>query len=858
MSLPHYEPFYLPTLDALRTEIARLGLDLPLDEDLSLLGAPLPGLPLAIPNRFCAQPVTGLDAAPDGSPGPLTRRRYLRTARGGFGLVWVESTAAGPSAPPGVLRLDKETRPAFADLVTRMREAARTEWGRHVTIILQLAPSLPGPLRVHRTPGDDENAPLASDQQITQCAAQLVQAAALAAEAGFDGVDVQASRHALPGAVLGAFTREGPYGGTFENRSRLLLDVLSGIRSAAPGLHLAVRLSACHAVRMPFGFGVHASDYRRPDWTEPARLARLLRKAGVTLLNVTTAGPNLRGPAGRRAFLPFSDHHPADEHPLTALARRLDAARSLRAAAPGLAVVASGFAWLRHHLPQAAAGGLASNTMDIVGMGRGALACPDAPARILARGRLDQQSACMACFACDAMLAAGGPVGCLIRDPESYAAPWQSRQRLDPARLKAEARRCHLCEAAPCVPASRTGADIPAFIKAFRDGDPLRACEIIRKSDVLPEMTSRLSPGSRHAEGACVENALSGAPIPIRDLQYAVARRARRDGATALRLPPRPAATRIAVVGAGPAGLAAAIRLLEHGHRVDLHERSDTLGGTPELLIPASRYPSAKPEIDALLRPALEAGRLLLHHRHTLGENLDLDTLCASSDAVLLAPGLWHERSLGRAPGVVDALSFLESAKRRTLSSVPPRVAVLAGGDCAMDAARTAESLGASEIFIVFGGPRSAMHWHLAEEWFAQPGHHALMHCQPLGYDPDQNRNLPRLRLRHLLLHTESTLPAGLVVEAMGLEPPPSLKHALRPLAFNHHGLLATVHGSRTTRPRVHAAGALVNGGASVARCVADGLAAAEDIHQSLSSSPSPASVRPSAPNSGQQENSSP
>ncbi len=104
MTLPHYEPFYLRTLDELRSEIDRLGVDIPLSDEISCLAEAVPEMPIA--NRFCAQPITGLDALADGSPGPLTRRRYRRLAEGGFGLIWVESTILGDFAPSGRLRLD--------------------------------------------------------------------------------------------------------------------------------------------------------------------------------------------------------------------------------------------------------------------------------------------------------------------------------------------------------------------------------------------------------------------------------------------------------------------------------------------------------------------------------------------------------------------------------------------------------------------------------------------------------------------------------------------------------------------------------------------------------------------------------
>ena len=606
------------------------------------------------------------------------------------------------------------------------------------------------------------------------------------------------------------------------------------IRAGHPDLLVATRLEAYDAAGPPHGFGTDGSDYRRVDLGEPVRLVAQLQADGLDLLNVTCASPRLGGPAPERKRRPWSDHDLPDEHPLQVLERQLHVAGALRAAAPGLPVVGSGFSWLRGFVPQVASGAVHGGMIDLVGLGRGALACPDAPRRIMHGGGLHAGDTCMVCFACDDMRERGGPVGCPIRDPESYGVePAPVRQR-EPDGLLAEAGRCHLCEAAPCVAASRTGTDIPAMIGAWRRGDGSAAYEILRRSDVLPEMTAELTPGWLHSEGACVERALSGTPVPIQDLQHAIAWQARDRGETGVRLPEEASGRVVAVVGGGPAGIAGCVRLLELGHEIDLYEATGSLGGTPGRVIPASRFRSPQDEIDALLAPGLESGRLRVHLGRALGVHLDLDALCESSDAVLLAAGVWQERALPgleRVEGVLDGLGFLESAKRGRLARVPERVAILAGGDCAMDAARVAEDLGAKDIFIVHGGPRSAMHWHMGGDWFGEPGHHGLMDCVPLEAVVAGGR-LRGLRVRQD--GVERVLDVGLVVVATGLQVADGLREALAGIACNERGLVALTDGACTTRVGVYAVGGLVNGGASVARCVAEGLAAAEEIHGAL------------------------
>ena len=117
MEIPAYQPFYIQSLADLRSEIARLGVGIPLEEDLTPLAQPLIIGRKKIPNRFCAQPIAGGDAQPDGAPSELTRRRYRRLTEGRFGLIWVEMTAAVSAEKPRQLCLNEGTLAAFRAMV---------------------------------------------------------------------------------------------------------------------------------------------------------------------------------------------------------------------------------------------------------------------------------------------------------------------------------------------------------------------------------------------------------------------------------------------------------------------------------------------------------------------------------------------------------------------------------------------------------------------------------------------------------------------------------------------------------------------------------------------------------------------
>ncbi|MEI7776053.1 MAG: hypothetical protein WCK17_14900 [Verrucomicrobiota bacterium] len=207
MEIPDYQPFYIQSADGLRSEVARLGLEIPFEEDVSSLAQSLLVGGREVPNRFCAQPISGGDALEYGAPGLLTRRRYTAYARGGFGLIWVERTSALQMEKQGRLCLSAASVPQFASMLAEMRAAAT----QPPVVLLQLNSREP---------------------------AALVSAARLARDAGFDGVDIQSGREILP-------------------------ETLARVRDAVPELLLTTRLCGYEGIRG--GFGVSKGDFRKSD-----------------------------------------------------------------------------------------------------------------------------------------------------------------------------------------------------------------------------------------------------------------------------------------------------------------------------------------------------------------------------------------------------------------------------------------------------------------------------------------------------------------------------------------------------------------------------------------------------------------
>jgi 2,4-dienoyl-CoA reductase-like NADH-dependent reductase (Old Yellow Enzyme family) len=441
-----HKRFHLHDLDALRTELNSLGLSLPIREDLAVLGQPVPVAGLRAPNRFAIQPMEGFDAAEDGSPGPLGFRRYRRYAEGGSGLIWFEATAVLPEARsnPRQFVLHEGSVAAFSRLVAATREDARRAFGHEIVTVLQLTHSgryskpegTPRPIIAHHSPVLDPmhrlppDYPPATDAYLDRLQDAYVRAAELAARAGFDGVDVKACHRYLVSELLASHTRDGKYGGSLENRSRLLRETMGKIRGAVPGIFVTTRINVYDATAYPYGFGVSRDGEARPDLREPLEVIRALRPLGIPLVNVSAGNPYYDPHYGRPYDRPIAGSGMPDEHPLEGVARLVELARQVQQAMPDLPVVATGYSWLRHLMPYVAAGAVHEGWAALIGQGRSAFAYPDAARDVLVAGRMDPAKTCITCSGCSQIMRDGTMTGCVVRDSEIYGQQYKLGRRL--------------------------------------------------------------------------------------------------------------------------------------------------------------------------------------------------------------------------------------------------------------------------------------------------------------------------------------------------------------------------------------------------------------------------------------------
>lgn len=391
-------------------------------------------------NRFAVHPMEGWDGNRDGSPSDLTRRRWRRFGLSGAKLIWGgEAVAVLPEgrANPNQLFIDGSRLGDCAAWLGELRRevlAGHEEsgvGGERPVVGLQLThsgrlsrpdppPAPPRPLRAQVHPvldarlGDAANRPLVSDRQLEEIADAYVRAARCAERAGYDFVDVKCCHGYLLHELLGARTRPGPYGGSFENRVSLPLRIVAAVRAECPGLGVGVRLSvgdvapfaaAGDGVGVPevdapepadLGFGLNPLDVSIPEPTcaEAIRYIGLLIDAGVEVVNVTMGSPYSCPHLSRPFTYPASDGYLPPEDPLRSVLRQLAAVRAVRAAFPRFPLVGTGYSYLQEWLPHVAEAEVGAGHVDFVGLGRMVLAYPRLPADVLAGRPLERRRIC--------------------------------------------------------------------------------------------------------------------------------------------------------------------------------------------------------------------------------------------------------------------------------------------------------------------------------------------------------------------------------------------------------------------------------------------------------------------------------
>jgi 2,4-dienoyl-CoA reductase-like NADH-dependent reductase (Old Yellow Enzyme family) len=469
----------LRTAAALRRHLEASGIDLPFDEVLappgaSPLGRPLEADGLRPGNRWCILPMEGWDCTADGRPSELTTRRWQRFGHSGGKLIWGGEAAAvrhDGRANPCQLVIDGST---WED-VARLREAlvaahvAAFGPGSETDLVvgLQLTHSgrycrpnewdRPEPLAAWHHPLLDRRFPagvrVMTDDELDRLVDDFVAAARLAARAGFQFVDVKHCHGYLGHELLSARTREGRYGGSLENRTRFLRGVVEGVRAEAPGLSVAVRLSAFDTVPFrkdaegrgvpeedpagyPHAFGPLGTGDLRAALADARELLGVLRELGVRWVCLSAGSPYYNPHVQRPALFPPSDGYLPPEDPLAGVARQIEATGRLKAAFPELAIVGSAYTYLQEWLPNVAQRVVSDGKADFVGLGRMVLSYPELPADVLAGRPLDRKRLCRTFSECTTAPRNAMPSGCYPLDSFYAARPEAERLEAVKAALR--------------------------------------------------------------------------------------------------------------------------------------------------------------------------------------------------------------------------------------------------------------------------------------------------------------------------------------------------------------------------------------------------------------------------------------
>ena len=773
-----------------------------------------------LPNRIMSTAAVTRLASEDGHVTQQLIDRYRRLAAGGVGSIVVEAAVVLPSRSSYNLRVSDDQ---FIDELRGFVAQIRTI-NREVKIGLQLIHFL----KVARS-GWRQKVEDLKPEEIEVIPGQFARAAGRARAAGFDFVELHMAHFTTLASFLSLTNkRADAYGGDFEGRVRLPSEVVLAAR-AAVGRDYTV------------GMRMLGEEFTKEGNTllQSARIARRMASLGVDYLSVSAGERFEDADPPLPNFPPFAGTgysgyrmSPRWWNPDGVQVYLADGVRkAVRDAGYDVAVVCAG----KIRMPDLAEEIVKGGKADIVGMARTLFADPDWPAK--AREGLDEEIVkCAACGYCSEADERYETVVC-IEWPKGALNPPQP-WRLSP----------------PCKAACPAGLDIRSYVDLAAQGEYAKALAVIESKVPFPGSVGRVCP--HPCETACNRAAYDEA-IAIKGLKRFIADRAALQGGRRRVEPfPRTREQRVAVVGAGPAGLTAALCLVRLGYGVTVFEAAPLPGGMLTLAIPAYRLPRevVLSEIETIQKFGVEV-RL----SSPVGENgLPLDALWDQGyKAIIVAVGCHRGIAPGiegeAAPGVYQGTAFLKGV---ALSSPPPvgeRVVVVGGGNVAVDAARSACRLGASSVTLVYRRSRGEMAAYPEEVAAAEAegvgvvclampvrviiagGRAAALQClrTELG-EPDESgrrRPLP-------LAGSEFEIAADSVILAVGDAPNLAYLGTGRFVTSNRGTLLAHPSSQATNVAGIFACGDAVSGPATVIEAIGAGQKAAKGVHRFLQGEP--------------------
>jgi NADPH2 dehydrogenase len=471
----------LKTVDDFRRHVASLNIELPCEDGIEMghdspLAQACSEMTIngkAIENRWAIQPMEGWDATASGAPTEEVRRRWQRFGESGASVIYGGEAMAVRSdgrANPNQLIINEQNKGAIAQLREGLICARKDRFGaraaEEVIVGFQLTHSgrfcrphdkkRLEPRIAYRHPildrkfNIDSDDVLLSDPDVEQLIEAYIGAAKLAADAGADFVDIKHCHGYLLHEFLGAHTRQGKFGGSFENRTRILRDIIDGVRASGNKIDIGVRLSAFDLVPFrpdparsqagklgpgipeefssclpyQYGFGVNPQNPVEYDLVEPLKFMELCGQLGVKLLNLSAGSPYYNPHIQRPAAYPPSDGYQPAHDPLIDVARQINVVREFKQRAPaGMAIIGSAYSYLQEYLPHVAQYVVRHGWTDMVGLGRMTLSYPGILADAVTTGTLATKSICRTFSDCTTAPRNGLISGCYPLDKYYSAKP---------------------------------------------------------------------------------------------------------------------------------------------------------------------------------------------------------------------------------------------------------------------------------------------------------------------------------------------------------------------------------------------------------------------------------------------------
>lgn len=453
----------LKTHEAFVDRLTELGLDMPSDSEIlagerSPLAKPIHVDGLDVGNRFCVLPMEGWDGTDDGRPTDLTRRRWRNFGISGAKWIWGGEAVAvqhDGRANPNQLVINEANAGEIESLKDELVEAHAERFGTTDDLLVGLQLTHSGrwakpnvktkaePKTAQRNPildkrlGITDDSSMLSDDDLSRLIESFVSSAVLAQRAGFAFVDVKHCHGYLGHELLSAVDRPGRFGGSFENRTRFLQEIVFGIQAEAPGLKIGVRVSIFDY--LPYRTGENKAgvpDDGDPrlafgsddlglgiDLDEPSKLMELMVQLGIQMVCTTAGSPYYNPHILRPAFFPPSDGYGPPEDPLVGVARQIQATADLKRRHPGITFVGSGYTYLQDWLPNVAQAVVGQGMVDSIGLGRMVLSYPELPADVINGAATKRKKVCRTFSDCTTAARNGMISGCYPLDPFYKAMP---------------------------------------------------------------------------------------------------------------------------------------------------------------------------------------------------------------------------------------------------------------------------------------------------------------------------------------------------------------------------------------------------------------------------------------------------